>query len=333
MRILWPKKHSQSGSPTASGAPQDPGDGVVRSSLPELIGLSRYAQIMPLPTAIPCSSRSGQRLSGHRGRGMEFAEARPYQPGDDVRTLDWRVTARTGKTHTKLFREERERPVFLWVDDRSAMHFATRGTFKSVTAARTAALLGWSALRQGDRVGGQIFGEERHADFRPQWSRKALLRFLQQLADSGNRPGPSPGGGERLDSALERLWRQVRPGSLVFLLSDFRHLDERGRTHLARLARHSTLAMVFIHDPLETHLPPAGRYRLGNGRRELTLDTTNRQLVDAYRQHSEERRNELRTLARQHGILWLPCATTDDPLTILQRGLGARPAGRRGGRG
>lgn len=307
------------------------GDGRVRVALEELIGMSRYAQSVPLPTGIRCSSRSGQRLSGHLGRGMEFAETRLYQPGDDVRTLDWRVTARTGKAHTKLFREERERPVLLWVDDRPAMHFATRGAFKSVTAARAAALLAWSALQRGDRIGGQIFGAHRHLEFRPQWSRKALLHFLQQLAAAPAGNGPV-GGADPIEAALERLRRQARPGSLIFLLSDFRNLDEKGSAQLAYLSRHSDLVMVFIHDPLEDALPPAGCYRLGNGRREIALDTGNRRFAEAYRQRSEGRRAALQALAKRHGLLWLSCATTEEPLAVLQRALGARLAGTSSGR-
>jgi uncharacterized protein (DUF58 family) len=329
MRIFRPKNPSSRLSEEASGSQNAEGEGIVRVALGELVRLSRYAEGLPLPAAANCSLRSGQRLSAYQGRGMEFSETRLYQPGDDVRTLDWRVTARTGKAHTKLFREERERPVFLWVDDRAAMHFATRGAFKSVVAARAAALLAWSALAQGDRVGGQIFADERHLEFRPQWSRKSLLRFLQNLTGAPSQTASPSAGVPSIETALERLRRQVRPGSLVFLLSDFRHLDERGQLHLAHLARHSNLGMVYIHDPLESALPPAGCYRLGDGRREISIDTGNQQVVDRYRRRSEERRAALQKLARRHGILWIPCATTDDPLRVLQGELGTRRFGRR----
>jgi uncharacterized protein (DUF58 family) len=332
MRLFGSKNHLRPGSGTSPGDTDAAGDGVVRVALQDLIGMSRYAERVPLPAVSQCASRSSQRLSGYQGRGMEFAESRLYQPGDDVRTLDWRVTARTGKAHTKLFREERERPVFLWVDDRPAMHFATRGSFKSVVAARMAALLAWSALQQGDRVGGQVFGQDRHIEFRPQWDRKALLKFLRHLAAPPPGPGSSAGSAGAIASALTRLRRQVRPGSLVFLLSDFRHFDDNAGAHLAHLARHSNLAMIFIHDPLESQLPPAGVYRLGNGSREITLDTGDRRTVSAYRQRCGERRAALAKMARHHGIHWLSCCTTDDPLQVLQRGLGVRPPGHPAGR-
>ncbi len=110
---------------------------------------------------------SGGHLSPYKGRGVEFDESRPYQPGDDLRTIDWRVTARTGKPHTKVFREERNRPVFVWLDLRRPMLFATRGEFKGVRAAEMAALIAWSAVAHGDRLGGLVFSESEHHELRP----------------------------------------------------------------------------------------------------------------------------------------------------------------------
>ena len=129
----------------------------VQPDLRDLMSLARAAMHLPGWHDRAKRQTQGAYLSALRGRGMEYDESRPYQAGDDIRTLDWLVTARTGKPHTKLFREERERPVIVAVDYRPAMFFATQGSFKSVQAARCAALLAWRAAQQGDRLGGFIF--------------------------------------------------------------------------------------------------------------------------------------------------------------------------------
>ncbi|MFZ2172135.1 MAG: DUF58 domain-containing protein, partial [Methylococcaceae bacterium] len=133
------------------------GHELISVSLKTLIDLAKPATSLNLHHLSIRSRQSGGYVSRFKGRGMEFDEARLYQPGDDIRSIDWRVTARTGKTHTKVYREERERPVFISVDNRPAMHFATRGVFKSVLAAKLAGLLAWTAQNHGDRIGGQIF--------------------------------------------------------------------------------------------------------------------------------------------------------------------------------
>jgi uncharacterized protein (DUF58 family) len=248
---------------------------------------------------------------------MEFDETRLYTPGDDARNLDWRVTARTGKPHTKLFREERERPVFLSVDARAAMFFATKGVFKYVQAAKLAALAAWSAQRHGDRVGGQVFTETEAGgvELKPDHGRRAVLRFLQQLVDAAPIPGQAAGSG--LDEALARLVYHARPGSLVFVYSDFRGLGAAGEFSLIRLRRHCDVALAFLSDPLENQLPSSGRFRFAYGERELALDTSPA-AVAAHANCFRQRRQAIEQLARAHHMRFIPCLTTDDPLAVLR---------------
>ena len=254
---------------------------------------------------------------------MEFDEVRPYMPGDDVRSLDWRVTARTGKTHTKLFREERERPVYVSVDYRQAMFFATRGVFKSVMAARLAALVAWSANRHGDRVGGQIFTANAQYDIKPQTGRQAVLHLFNRLADlstrSGTRLDNAAQAGSSLEKALMRLCRHARPGSLIFLLSDFRQLNPAAESHLLRLARHCDVVLLFIYDQLESQLPHRGRYRLSDGRQELTVNAADERYRVGFQQKFRQRQEHLQRLALKCRMRLIPCQTTDDPVRILQR--------------
>jgi len=165
----------------------------VRVNRQSLIALRKAGAALPLKAVKTLGRMTGNYLSRFKGRGMEFDESRPYQPGDDARNLDWKVTARTGKPFTKLFREERERSVLLWVDYRAPMHFATRGLFKSVLAARTAALLAWGAIHHSDRLGGLIFSESGHLEVRPQQGKHAVLNFIRQLVSHFPEPAtPCP---------------------------------------------------------------------------------------------------------------------------------------------
>jgi len=298
-------------------------DELVRVSLAGLIRLNRAAGGLALSPAVIRAARGGNYLSSFKGRGMEFDETRPYTPGDDIRNLDWRVTARTGKTHTKLFREERERPVFLVVDARAPMFFATRGVFKSVMAARLAAIVAWSAQHHGDRVGGQIFSESHSVELKPEHGRRAVLHLLQNLVQVEPPAAPSEQEtGAAFEAAAARLVRHARPGSLVFIFSDFRKLTAAGESSLIRLCRHCDVALVFIHDPLERQLPTSGRYRFGDGLRELSLDASPAAAA-AHEQCFIQRQQGLENLARQHAMRFISCSNTDDPILVLQQNLRA----------
>jgi len=297
----------------------------VRVSSSGLISLHHQAESLSLKVVKIRSEQGGHYLSPFKGRGMEFDEVRPYQPGDDVRALDWRVTARTGKPHTKLFREERERSVLLWVDYRAPMFFATRGCFKSVLAARAAALLAWSAMQHSDRLGGLIFSEAAHEELRPQQGKRAVLHFIRSLVAHKAWEREAEAHKNREEAALHaliRLRRVARPGSLVFLISDFRNLGGLAESHLAKLARHSDVVLFFITDAIEQRLPAAGLYRLSDGNRELTLDTGDLNRRKAYEARFQQRKAEITALCRRYHMHLISCTTSDDLLKTLQKGLG-----------
>lgn len=296
----------------------------VQVSVPGLVQLSQQAALIPLQSQKIKARQSGEYQSNFKGRGMEFDESRLYQPGDDIRNIDWRVTARTGKTHTKLFREERERPVFLWLDLRRTMFFATQGRFKSVLAAELASILAWSALQHGDRVGGLIFSESEHHEIKPGRGKTAVLKLINQIVGLHKQTKAKNSVNEQysLDHALLRLRRVARPGSLIFLLSDFRQLNSAAEIQLSRLCKHNDVTMLFIHDQLENGLPPAGRYKVTNGDNEFLLDTHDSGLVESYRQQFQQRTQQLRSLAKNNRMRLLNCKTSDEPFTILSTGLG-----------
>lgn len=298
-------------------------DDVVRISQSTLIGLNREARQIPLNSASIRAQFNGQYLSAFKGRGMEFDESRPYQPGDDIRAMDWRVTARTGKAHSKVFREERERPVLLWVDYRQTMFFGTQQHFKSVLAAKIAALLAWSTANHGDRLGGLIFSDQSHVELRPSRGKSASLHFIKQLAQHS--AWSQEQVTEQTQSAAEalgRLQRVSKPGSLAFLISDFRNMDELAWSRISLLRRHSDVVLISIHDPLEEQLPPAGIYKISDGENELNLNTYSKSQREQYRQRYLNQQTNLLDRCRKLGMRYISISTQDNYLQALQQGLG-----------
>ncbi len=294
-----------------------------------LIRLNGPARAIALDVIRVNSLQTGAYVSHFRGRGMEFDESRPYQPGDDPRSIDWRVTARSTTAYTKLFREERERPVLVMVDLRSNMHFATQGCFKSVNAARAGALLSWAAHHRGDRLGGLIFGDTTHRELKPRLGRQAALRFVHQIVEhpdwATRGQGPESENGEApLTLALAALRRVARPGSLVVILSDFQGLTRTGQSYLSSVARHNEVLAVYLNDPLERELPPPGRYRLVAGDEELAIDTFADAARRDYKNAYEARLADFGQFCTRYGIHLMPMSTEDDPVTALQTALGRR---------
>jgi uncharacterized protein (DUF58 family) len=293
-----------------------------RTAIDELIALRFPARQLRLSRrSRALSTLAGPNKSNFRGRGIDFEEVRSYQPGDDIRTIDWRVTARTGQAHTKLFREERERPVLVAVDQRPGMFFGSSHCFKSVLAAQLASLVAWSALDGGDRVGGLVFNGAMHREIRPRRSRKTVLALLSHIADFNNDlpPAREVQAGNFAET-LANLRRIARPGTSLFLISDFSGAaGEHAREHLFQLAQHTEITAIACFDPLECELPPAGRYAVTDGLDRSELDTADRALRAAYRQHFAERMGQLSLELQRLGVPLLRASTDQPPFALLQR--------------
>lgn len=266
------------------------------------------------------SSQAGGYLSVYHGRGMEFDEVRAYQAGDDARTIDWRVTARRGQPHTKLFREERERPVMLLVDLHPGMYFGSRVQYKSVLAGRLSALLGWAAVRAGDRVGGIVQAAENHREVQPAARESGLLHLLRTMVQLQ----PTHPAGivtSRMDRALARMARIALPGSLIVIFSDFRESGDAAEQHLSAMAQHNDVITVFLYDPLETTPPPPGIYRLGINQQRVSIDTRHAATVAQWQAQFQRHREKIRNLCRRHAIHFMEIATSDPMLQTLRTGL------------
>ncbi len=207
----------------------------------------------------------GLHHSKLRGRGVDFDQVRVYQAGDDVRNIDWRVTARTQEPHTKLFHEERERPVFLLVEQSPQLFFGSGLCFKSVLAAQVAALFGWAALAHNDRIGGLVFNAAQCSEVRPRRSKQSLLQLLGLLVRANQAlagtPASAESAGSGLALALRRAREVLRPGSLALAVCDERSLDDGAELQLGLLARHCDLILLPVSDPLDHALPAAGLLR------------------------------------------------------------------------
>lgn len=288
-----------------------------------LIRMRPQGEGLALPITRVRSRQAGNYLSPYKGRGMEFEEHRQYQSGDDVRNIDWRVTARMGAPYTKVFREERERPVLFCVDFRRSMFFATRGMFKTVVASRAAAMLAWSSNHHGDRVGGVIFAESEHHELRPQRGKAAVLKMIQALVRAGAKPS-SVKYSLPLDQPFARLRRVARPGSLVCVISDFRGWNERAESHLVQIAKHNSVWLLLVVDPVEAALPAAGVYRVTDDEREAIVDTRDRSIQKQYAERFRARHDHLKTISRRNGMSLIEISTQADLPSVLRNELMAR---------
>ncbi|MEK6749627.1 MAG: DUF58 domain-containing protein [Pseudomonadota bacterium] len=271
----------------------------------ELIALRSAARDMRLHAARRVySGHVGGFLSPLRGRGLMYEETRIYQAGDDTRHIDWRVTARTDRPHTKVFREERERPVWFVLDQGVHMQFGTRVAFKSVVAARLAATLAWSARAQGDRVGAVVFDDRHLAWLTPLGGDRGVVHSLRMFAAARTRM-PCSG----LADALQRTAHAARPGSLIYVLSDFTHWDDGEARSAQRLARHCDVVLVRVYDPLEAAPPPAGLYGVSNGQHNVLWDTRVEALAARYSDEFATLTRTLQTFCQRQRIAYVEQGT------------------------
>lgn len=295
------------------------GTDAVNLALPELLWYQRYTKVLNLNPGMTIQSKlAGTYLARSKGRGMEFDEVRHYQNGDDVRTIDWRVTARTGKVHTKLFREEKERPVFILTDLGDSMRFGSSLLFKSVQAAHLAALLAWHVKQRGDKLGGLVFSQQQHIELKPQSRSHGVLRYFHALTEVHQHSEMSRG--LQLAEALSQLRRLVHPGSLVYVLSDFSQFNDDGLRHLQAIKRHNEITCCIISDPLEQALPANayGQAQVSDGKQTGYLELGSRSLRQQYAQQQQHWQQHLIQQIKLIGCKSLPVSAAQPILHQLE---------------
>lgn len=292
-------------------------EGIV-TELTELLALRRYAPVVnyrPEGRAL----RHGEHLSKLRGRGMNFSEVRQYHPGDDIRHMEWRATARTGRPYIKVYEEERERPMVMLVDFSPTMFFGTRIALKSVVGARLAALLAWTAVKQGDRAGALLVSADKHQEFMPRARDKGILPMMSAISHMTQQPAPpSYSQNHQFSEALQRLRRVARPGSILVIISDFYDFNEEAERHIHRLRQHNDILVYHVCDPIELDAPPPGQYAISDGQQQGLLNTTITKVQSQYRQFCQEKTDKLQAFFRRNQIQYVQLTAADD-LGLLVR--------------
>jgi uncharacterized protein (DUF58 family) len=268
------------------------------------------------------TGRHGSRL---RGRGLNFEELRHYRPGDDIRTLDWKVTNRTGKPHVRVYTEERERTILLLVDQRINMFFGSQRAMKSAVAAEVAALAAWRTLAVGDRLGALVFDDRKLYSLAPRRSREAVIELLGRLAscNSALRAGLMAAP-EQLNVALDAAARRVSHDALVLYIGDGHGWNDHSNEVLKGIARHNDVIGINIFDPAERDLAPVDDLVVSDGALQISVRGTQDKLREGFRESAVAQVQRMRDDLKRHGLPLLEVNTVDDPLDQLLRALGGR---------
>jgi uncharacterized protein (DUF58 family) len=267
----------------------------------------------------------GRRASRVRGRGLDFEELRAYVPGDDVRSIDWQVTARMPKPYVRVYTEERDRPTMLLIDQRINMFFGSRVSMKSVIAAEIAALAAWRVYEQGDRIGAFVFNDTSTEEIRMHRSRATVLRILDRTAYMNHLLRPDivlRQGSGRLNQVIQATARLCHHDALIMIVSDFEGADESTRELLMNLSRSNDVICFLTYDPLSVTLPAAEQLVVSDGELQVELqlgqEKVRRNILDA----SDKRVGAILAWQHELGIPVLPISTAEDVSTQIRHLLG-----------
>jgi uncharacterized protein (DUF58 family) len=275
-----------------------------------------------LPRQPARSVLSGKNASRLRGRGLSFEELRGYLPGDDIRTIDWKVTARTGSPHVRVFTEERDKPSYILVDQRMSMFVGSTLNMKSVTAAEAAAIAAMRILYQGDRVGGIIFDDNEVVEIPAKRSRRSLDRFLTTLAEKNLalsadvRKVAQP---LHLNRPLESLARIVTHNHLIIVFSDFDQVDEHTEQLLRTISAHNDLLLCLVIDPFGQSLPENLSMTVSDGELQFRIDPEDKQAFAAIARSMQERIKKILDWQNTLDLTVLPLTSAEDTVSQIVR--------------
>lgn len=306
-------------------------EGLVYVSLAQLMALEFKARDLSFLDRQPQGSiLAGNHASRLRGRGLNFDELRRYQPGDDLRHLDWRASLRTGKPVVRTFTEERDRPALIVVDQRMSMFFGSQRSFKSAVAAELAALAAWMVFHAGDRVGGLVFNDQRIDSIAPLRSRKrveALLSRVVQHNRALNAGNPDAEDEDQLDKALQRCLGVAGHDHLICIVSDFAGAGERTLQLMRQLSAHNDVIALQVYDPLALKLPNNGRLLVTQGELQVELAIEKRNVQQPLEDFLSGRLKDVASLLRRSQVPLMMISTAEDAHGQLRAELG-KSAGR-----
>jgi uncharacterized protein (DUF58 family) len=303
--------------------------------LEELIALEqRGRKVSFLPHQPVHSLLSGRFASRMRGRGLNFEEIRDYRPGDDVRSIDWKVTARLREPHVRVFNEERDRQALLVVDQRLSMFFGSRLAMKSVTAAQAAAIGAWRVLGVGDRIGAIVFNDSAIVEIKARRSRATVLQILSAITTQNRALGVGRGlvsAPIMLNTALERARRRAVHDATIIMISDFDGADEQTRWMVGAMTQHNDVVALLVHDPLQSDLPASARMTVTDGELQIQLEVGRDSVRERIEEATHERLKGVLAWTHELGVPVLPLSAAEETAPQLRKLLGAMPA--RHGRG
>ena len=308
----------------------DPRIHVSLSHLRSLEGAARGLSFLPRQAS--ASSLNGRHASRLRGRGLNFEELRAYLPGDDIRSIDWKASARTGETYVRVFTEERDRPALLVVDQRMSMFYGSVLNLKSVTAAEAAAIASFRILGAGDRVGGIVFDDDRQEEFVPKRGRRTVFAMLEAVATmnqqlNADRPRRSVAGS--LNTVLESVVRLAHHDHLVLVFSDFDGIDDTTHRWLTTIARHNDLVLAMIYDPSARRLDQRHPAIIGDGSRQAEIDFSDPAVLEAVSRFSSNRLDRILDWQTSINLSVLPLSAGAETLPQLRKLLGVNAPQRR----
>lgn len=279
-----------------------------------------------LPRQPAASVLNGRHASRLRGRGLNFEEMRDYLPGDDIRSIDWKATARTGSPHVRVFTEERDRPALLVVDQRMSMFYGSVLNMKSVTAAEAAAISAFRILDAGDRVGGIVFDDDEHVEIWPKRSRRATFALLEAIAKrnaSLHAERESKSGPGSLNKHLQSVARIAHHDHLVIILSDFDGIDDTTHRHLSGIARHNDLILGLVYDPSARDLERHTNVIIGDGAMQAEINFGDEKIADAVTQKFSDRLDKILHWQSEINLSVLPLSAAEETLPQVRKLMGA----------
>ncbi len=307
-------------------------EGLVYVSPGQLMALEFKARGLSFQARQPQGSiLAGNHASRLRGRGLNFDELRRYQPGDDLRHLDWRASLRTGKPVVRTFTEERDRPALILVDQRMSMFFGSQRSFKSALAAELGALAAWMVFHAGDRVGGLVFNDQRIDAIAPLRSRKRVEALCSRIVEQNqalNAGNPDAEDEQQLDKVLQRCLALAGHDHLICIVSDFAGAGERTLQLMRQLAAHNDVIALQVYDPIALKLPSNGRLLVTQGQLQVELAVDKRSVHEPLGNYLEGRLKDVATLLRRSQVPLLMFSTAAEAHLQLRAELGKRSGGR-----
>ncbi|MDD1002497.1 DUF58 domain-containing protein [Pseudomonas sp. TNT2022 ID642] len=308
-------------------------EGLVYVSLAQLMALEFKARDLSFLARQPRGSiLAGNHASRLRGRGLNFDELRRYQPGDDLRHLDWRASLRTGKPVVRTFTEERDRPALIVVDQRMSMFFGSQRSFKSALGAELAALAAWMVFNAGDRVGGLVFNDQRIDSVAPLRSRKRVEALLNRIAEQNralSAANPDAEDEDQLDKVLQRCLALAGHDHLICIVSDFAGAGERTLQLMRQLSAHNDVIALQVYDPLAMKLPNNGRLLITQGELQVELAVEKRNVHQPLGDFLSGRLKDVATLLRRSQVPLMMFSTAEEAHAQLRAELGKSAGAKR----